>query len=316
MAAAAQELGVFRRLAGGPAAARELREALSLSPRGAEALLGALSELGLVRRTDEGWMLTGQGRARFVDRDAPDYEGAATELWRAHLRRWTTELGEAVRRGSVPRGDEPEEEGDEEARLRRFLAAMDNKDPALVRATVRESLARLGPARGDRPRVLDLGGGPGAFVRAFAAEGARTVLFDRPEVLEIAGRDYGMTEHPSVELHPGDFLEALPEGPFEIVLLANITHIYDPATNADLLRRVREILRPDGVVAILDFVRGLSPFAALFAITMLLNTERGSTYERGQYEAWLGEAGFDAPRFHRLDADRHLITARRPADDS
>lgn len=251
-----------------------------------------------------------------MDRDAPDYEGASMELWRAHLRRWTAELGEAVRHGGAPRGEEPAEEGDEEARLRRFLAAMDNKDPALVRSTVQACLARLEPADRDRPRVLDLGGGPGTFVRAFAARGARTVLFDKPEVLEIARRDYGLAEHPGVELHAGDFLEALPDGPFDLVLLANITHIYDPAVNADLLRGVQEILRPAGVVAILDFVRGLTPFAALFAITMLLNTERGSTYERGQYEAWLADAGFDAVRFHRLDADRHLITARRAAGGS
>lgn len=314
MAAAAQQLGIFRRLAEGPSTTAELRDALSLSSRGVEALLGALTELGLVRGEEEGWSLTGQGRARFVDRDAPDYEGAATELWRAHLRRWTAELGEAVRRGSAPRGEEPEEEADEEARLRRFLAAMDNKDPELVRSAVQACLARLEPARRDRARILDLGGGPGTFVRAFAAQGARTVLFDRPEVLEVAGGDYGLAEHPQVELRPGDFLEALPEGPFDLVLLANITHIYDPATNTDLLRRVREILRPEGVVAVLDFVRGQSPFAALFAITMLLNTERGSTYERGQYETWLREAGFEATRFHRLDADRHLITARRPSE--
>ncbi len=339
MAATAQELGLFERLARGPARPSSLAAELGLSPRGTRALLGALEALGLARRDAEGRVaLTGQGRARFVDRDAPDFEGPALALWHAHIRRWATGLAPAVRAGGPPgspseaappggpsddasaagEGPAADEEGwagrrEDPESLSRFLAAMDNKDPALVLGTVERALARLEPPPGSPVRVLDLGGGPGTFARVFAERGARVVLFDRPEVIEHAAEAFGLAALERLELRGGDFLDAFPEGPFDLVLLANITHIYDPETNRRLLADAFRALAPGGAVAILDFVRGMDPFAALFAITMLLNTERGDTYGRARYEEWLSAAGFGGVRVERMDADRHLITARRPA---
>lgn len=317
-AATAQELGCFRELARGPVSPRRLAEALSLDVRGTSILLGALVDLGLVREEPEGFRLTGQGRARFVDRDTPDFEGDAVRLWLANIRGWAAELEEAVRRGEppsrrTPPGRSSGEEEEEEESLSRFMAAMASKDPALVERAVEECRRRLRESGRDLAgaRALDLGGGPGAFARALAEAGARTVLADRPEVIAHVTERYGLGDAGGLELWGGDFLEELPEGDFDLVLLANITHIYDEETNAALLRRLGERIRPGGVVAILDFVRGVSEFASLFAITMLLNTQRGGTYGREEYEAWLKAAGFGALRLVSLDADRQLITARR-----
>lgn len=316
VAATAHELQVFETLAAGPATGPELAERLSLDPRGAEILLTALEELDLARREDgENFALTGQARARFVDRDAPDFEASAMALWHVHIRDWATGLGTAIRRGAAPE-EAADDGGEDPESRRRFLAAMAAKDPEMVRRTVDACLARLGQHPPPEPRILDLGGGPGTFARAFAERGASTVLMDRPEVVELAVEEYGLAEVEGLELVTGDFLRELPAGPFDIVFLANITHIYDPPTNAELLRRLAGTVRPGGAVAILDFVRGLAEFAALFAITMLLNTERGNTYSREAYEVWLRAAGFESVRFQALDADRHLVTALRPGSDT
>ncbi len=59
----------------------------------------------------------------------------------------------------------------------------------------------------------------------------------------------------------------------------------------------------------MDFVRGVSPFAPLFAVNMLLKTEGGNTYSLDTYQAWLESAGYGAVELESLDEDRQLITA-------
>ncbi|MFQ5678860.1 MAG: methyltransferase [Gemmatimonadota bacterium] len=310
----AQALGILEALAEGPCSAGRLAETLALHPRGTEILLGILTDAGLASFTERGYALTGQGRARFIDRDAPDFEGDAMRLWLSNIRRWAGDLEEAVRRGGPPGdGPEPGRTREEMDSLSRFMAAMANKEPAFVEKVVAQCEARLGEGGHElsRSRVLDLGGGPGVFARAFIARGARAVLADRPEVVEHVAEAYGLGGVPGLELWQGDFLNKLPGGRFQLILLANITHIYDAETNADLLRRVAARLSPAGVVAILDFVRGASEFAGLFAVTMLLNTEAGNTYALADYETWLEGAGLARPRCLSLDADRQLLTARR-----
>lgn len=335
-AATAHELGIFRGLADGPRPLETLSAELESDPRGLRILLGACRDLGLVRPAEDGWRLTGQGRARFLDRETPDFEGDAMRQWLASIRRWAVGLPEAVREGEPPpeegRAGDPWGE-DEEERMERFMAAMAGKDPALVRKVVGVLLDRLdgsgsparaetdagdggGPPAEDRARILDLGGGPGTFSRELLRRGARVVLLDRPEVIDHVSDRYGLASLERLELRAGDFLEELPEGPFDGVLVANITHIYDPETNASLLARIRDRLRPGGAVAILDFVRGISDFAGLFAITMLLNTERGDTYARADYEDWLEAAGLARVRVVSVDPERQVVSAVRPSPEA
>lgn len=326
-AAVAQELGVFEALAGSALSMRALAEELTLDRRGLRALLGVLQELRLVRVEDGEVRLTGQGRARFVDRDAPDFEGDATRHWLHGIRGWASDLPEAVRHGAERSGREESSHDDPES-LARFMAAMDSKEPELVRRVVDLCLERLGDGRGAEAsepgaiassanassngstRVLDLGGGPGTFTREFVRRGATVTLADRPEVIDYVGDAYGLARLERATLWGGDFTAELPSGPFDVVLLSNITHIYDPETNRALLERLGRRIRRGGTVAIVDFVRGISEFGALFALTMLLHTEGGGTYTLPEYERWLRQTGYERVRCASVDADRQLITAR------
>src|SRR3712207_7763846 len=85
----------------------------------------------------------------------------------------------------------------------------------------------------------------------------------------------------------GDFNEGLPEGPFDAAYLGNVSHIYGPEENLALMKRVAGSLSPGGLIAIRDFVRGLSKGAALFAVNMLVNTESGNVYAEEDYKGWL-----------------------------
>lgn len=308
VAATAGELGVYDRLAEGPATRKELVEELDLSDRGVGILLGVLEEMGLAREEPEDvYRITGSARGHLIDPETLDYQADALGFWLHNIRLWAGHLPRALRSGEPVEEEPGEEEPTEEERVARFMAAMANKNPDLVEAVVEATLERA-PGGG---RILDLGGGPGTFTRAFLERGYEGVLFDTPEVIEHVAGEYGLEELDGLELVEGDFLESLPEGEFDIVLLANITHIYDADTNAELLARVAGKVAPGGVLAIMDFVRGVSDFAALFAVTMLMNTERGNTYGFRRYERWLEDAGLGEVRCRTVQEDRQVVTAVR-----
>ena len=309
VAATALELGVFDALSDGPAGTEELARGLELSPRGLEIVLGVLEEMGMVRiEPGGGHRLTGTARALLVDADTPDYHGDFVEFWLGNLREWTASLPDAIRAGApVEEAPGVEEVADREA-MESFQAAMAAKNPELV-ASVVDAVLERAPSTG---RMMDVGGGPGTFARAFVERGWRGVLLDRPAVIDHVAEAYGLEEVEGLELQGGDFLESLPDGPFELVFLANVTHLWDPGTNRRLLARAAGSLAPGGVLAVMDFVRGVEPFAALFAVTMLLNTERGDTYDLRRYEAWMEGAGLEKVRCVTVPEDRQVVTAVRP----
>lgn len=305
--ATALELGLIETLAERGGSPREVADRLSLDPRGTEVLLRSLEPLAIVRRDGQRFRLTGSGRAFLIDRDSPDYQADSLLHWLAGLRRWAAELPAAVR-GSRTRGEEdPESSGTSGQRVAAFMAAMNNKPPGLVQAVCDAVCTSAPSARS----LLDLGGGPGTFARAFAGRGLAVTLLDRPEVVEHVRRSYGLEFHPGIELIQGDFLSEIPSRQWDVILLANITHIYDEATNARLIERAAARLAAGGTLAILDFVRGRADFAALFAVTMLLNTESGGTYDLPCYRTWLAGAGLRYLGCLRVSPEADLVLGRR-----
>lgn len=148
--------------------------------------------------------------------------------------------------------------------------------------------------------------------REFARRGLDAVLYDLPETVRFVASEYGLEDDAAIGLEGGDFNEdPLPPGPFDIVLMSNILHIYGPAKNRALLDKVAGVTKEGGVCAIAEFVRGASPRAARFALVMLLKTEEGNAYSEAEYVEWLRKAGFRDPRLDDLDEERQLLTAIR-----
>lgn len=303
----ALEQGVLDALADRARTEEDVAAETDLDPRGVGVLLGVLEEMGLVRSEGDGrWRATGEARGFFVDPDTPDYQREAVLHWLAQLREWATDLPDALRRGGPP-PEETEGSWDREA-MEEFQAVMANKNPELVARVVDACLDRAPP----RGRVLDVGGGPGTFTREFLGRGWEAVLMDRPEVVEHVRTAYGLGRLDGLDLVGGDFNDSLPEGPFEAVLLANITHIYDAPSNERLLARCADRLSPGGVLCVMDFVRGMTSFAPLFAVTMLMNTEAGGTYAMESYRDWMESAGLREVRCVTVPEERQVVTAVRP----
>jgi len=140
------------------------------------------------------------------------------------------------------------------------------------------------------------------------ALGASVVVLDLPAIVESMSPTITAAE--DIRMVAGDFTAALTTGSFDLVFLSSVTHIYGEAENRELFQRVAAVLGPGGRIAIADFVRGKSPFAALFAVNMLVNTETGGTWTREEYAAWLGGAGFGDVEVADV-AGRQIITAAR-----
>jgi SAM-dependent methyltransferase len=292
---AAVETGLLDALKDAPRHAAGLAAALGLDPRATRVVLEALVELGYCAREGEDFRLSEEAhRMLYGEPEAPD---AGFPFMHAYnlLASWLA-LPEVLRSGRpAPRRRDP-------VRQRHYIAAMRRNAKAYAPAVVDLCLAGLQPP----VRVLDLGGGPLTFAEEFARRGAEVVVLDVPEVVEmmapLAARE------PRVTMVAGDFNVALPPGPFDLAYLGNVTHIYGETENRTLFGRVAAELRPGGRIAITDFIRGVSPGAALFAVNMLVNTERGGTWTLEQYRAWLRDAGFSDPELHEAGG-RHVLLA-------
>jgi SAM-dependent methyltransferase len=190
------------------------------------------------------------------------------------------------------------------------MNAMAARPGNVVEETVNHCLKR----KSDAKKVLDLGGGPGKYARAFVNKGMDVVLYDMPDAIDYVGTHFGLKDITALRLKKGDFtregfVKELNGESFDIVFMGNICHIYPEDENKKLVRRARELLNNKGMIAIEDFVRGRSPIAEMFAVNMLANTESGNTYTETQYREWLEVAGFGSIEVKDLDGNENqLIT--------
>jgi SAM-dependent methyltransferase len=241
-------------------------------------LLDALAAVGVLAKEGGRYRCTEAGRALGQGRDG--------FMHMVHL--WDTWSGltRCVRAGNSGR------QGPGGGQVEHFIAAMN----AHAR-TVAGDAVRIVGARGVR-RLLDVGGGPASFAIAFAqAEpGLRAEVLDRAPVLPIAEghiRAAGLQDR--VTAREGDLCSDPFGTGYDLVLVSAICHMLGEDENQDLLARCVRALAPGGRVAVRDFIldpdRAGPPGAALFALNMLVNTERGNTYTEAEYRSWLERAG-------------------------
>jgi 3-hydroxy-5-methyl-1-naphthoate 3-O-methyltransferase len=282
-------------------------------------MLEALVDLGVADRTAETdgpprYRLTELGRRHLVDA-GPDLERSSL-LHQANKARGWLELPYVLENGRPPAR---ERRGHRDTRS--FALTMAEGDPAIMDEVIdwcveylkRTRAGTVGEvsSRDRRLTMLDVGGAVGHLARRFAARGFAATLLDRPEIIPIAEEYLG--ESSGVQVVGGDFLEELPPGPFDLVFLGNVYHIYGPRTNLALTRRAFASLAHGGAIAIRDYVLGRSPRAPLFAVNMLQATERGGVWTEECFRGWLERSGF--ARIEVIDlhmVPNQLILGSRP----
>ena len=135
-------------------------------------------------------------------------------------------------------------------------------------------------APGPIKRMLDLGGGSGAYSIAFAKAiaGLKSEILDLAEVIPLL-QEYiqkaGLADR--ISTRAGDMLHAPLGEAYDLILISAICHMFSPEENRSLLQRAYTALAPKGQVVVQDFI--LEPgktaprFAALFSLNMLVGTQ-------------------------------------------
>ena len=301
------ELNVFAAVGDG-ATASQVAGKIGTDARATEMLLNALVAMGML--TKSGGVFHGtRVTARYFGGKSPD-DARAAMMHTVHLwERWST-LTECVRGGtSVAR---QETAGPDDDWTEAFIAAMHRN--ARARAPLVVKAVGIQDAR----RMLDVGGGSGAYSIAFAQanEKLQVELLDLAEVLPIAQRhieEAGLGQR--IKTRAGDLRTDLLGQGFDVILISAICHMLGPKGNRDLLKRCHAALTPEGRVVISDFIleadKTAPKQAALFALNMLVGTREGSSYSESEYGGWLREAGFRKVRRMRLPGPAHLMVGRR-----
>lgn len=304
----ALELDLFTAVSGG-ADAYAVARSLRTDPRATEALLNALAAMEILRK-EEGRFHNGPVAARFLAAGGADDSRAAllhtANLWG----RWST-LTECVRRGTSVTFEEMAARGPDWTET--FIAAMHKN--ATFRAPMVANAIGLEGVR----RVLDVGGGSGAYAIAFARArpGLTADILDLPTVVPIARghiEQAGLSDR--VTARAGD-LRADPFGSgYDLLLFSAICHMNAPDENRVMLRKAFGALAPSGRVVIHDFILNRDKTgprtAALFAINMLVGTPGGGSYSGAEYSEWLRDAGFADVRQVDLHGPTGLVIGRRP----
>jgi SAM-dependent methyltransferase len=300
----ALELDLFTAVGEG-ASAEEIGTRVDANSRAVSMLLNALVALGLLSKAGDTYMNTPESARSFV-RGSKDNQRDGllhtANIWH----RWST-LTEVVRQGTrVPIGGDTNPEW-----TCNFIAGMQrnarDRAPLVVKALGTEGVRR----------VLDLGGGSGAYSIAFAkaAPEVRCEILDLAEVVPLTAeyvREAGVSAQ--VGLRPGNMLHDDFGSGYDIVMLNAICHMFSEEQNLHIFRRACQALAPNGRLVVQDFI--LNPdktgpeHAALFSLNMLVGTESGATYSEPEYTAWMKAAGFSEVRRAKLPGPSDLIVGR------
>ena len=298
----ALELDIFTAVAKG-ATAEQVAQKIKADPRSTEMLLNVLVSLNLLEKKDGRFNNTATSARFFAEGSADNARPGLlhiANLWH----RWST-LTDAVRAGTSVASHTRDEKS-----TRDFIAAMDRN--AKERASALVEAVGVNGAR----RMLDLGGGSGAYSIAFAqaSPALHSEILDLAEVLPITeGHIRKANLADRITTRAGDMLTSPFGENFDLILVSAICHMFSPEQNRSLFQHARKALSPNGRFIIQDFI--LEPdktaprFAALFSLNMLVGTRGGASYSEPEYTAWLREAGFTQIRRLRQPGPASLLIA-------
>jgi hypothetical protein len=294
----AVELGIFDTLGAGARTATQLSEDCDTDQRATRYLLDALVGIGVLQKRASVYSVP-RRLARWLSPGSEDCVLPMLQHWVRLWNRWHG-LTAVIRQGHPvdwrPSPNEPSEP-DRSA----FIGAMH------VLARLRgDDIARACTAARHSSRLLDIGGGSGAYTVAFLKRyrNLEASVFDLPEVIPLTKKRIGATPFAArVRYYPGDFYrDQMPRG-HDLALLSAIIHQNSRPENVALFRKVHRALDEGGTILIRDYVmdeaRTQPPLGAVFAVNMLLATMGGGTYTRQEIEQDLSHAGFRKIRMIR-----------------
>lgn len=294
--ATAMDLDLFTRMGNRFRTPRSLARTLKASERGVEIILRNLKTAGLLTQRGTSYRVEKLGRT-FLNRNSPAYQGAYLELVHRQWENWA-QLTDSVRTGKPIEDDGP----DDPDYRRSFTWAMHQRS---IRPA-RQVAAQLDLHNAQT--LLDVGGGPGTYTLEFLKKNStlHAGIWDRQPALEVAREIAQPLRHGKrLSYYPGDLFENPVPAKFDVMWMSNVLHIFSPAENKTLFKKLKRALNPGGRILIQDtFLMNRPGCDALetnlFAVTMLLFTPTGNTYSAQDVQQWLKTAGLKKTRCLQL----------------
>ncbi|GAB2861213.1 hypothetical protein GCM10027176_74150 [Actinoallomurus bryophytorum] len=297
--AAAERLGVLDRLDRGPADAAALVTDCGLTCRAAPLLLDVLAAVGAATPVGDGSYRAVRGIRRLGEM----------------LRLTAAGLPDVLRSG-VPAVATDTRSGAEQL----YPGTIDHLG-ALMADAAAQAAAHLASAAVPGA-VLDVGAGaaPWSLALAHRLPRCRFTALDLPAVLATTRTTVEAAGHATrfTFLAADMFTADLPTAAYDLVIVGNVCHLFDPSANRRLLARLTRTLRPGGTLAILDILpdsRGTDRrWLALYALGLHARTTSGQVHPYAAYQEWLAEAFLVSVRRHDLPTTPPLtlLTAHLP----
>ena len=296
---AALDLGLFTAIGQTPATAPEIAAKCQCPERGIRILCDYLTLQGFLTKDATRYALT-LDSATFLVRNSPAYLGPSADFLLApSLVEAFHDLAGTIRRGTpANKSTTPEHP--------MWLDFARVMGPMMVGPA--RGIAGLVTLDGDREtKVLDISASHGIYGIAFAQKNPRAhlVALDWQPVLAITeenAKAAGIADRFSKIA--GDAFTVDLGHDYDVVLVPNFLHHFNPADCTRFLRRVHAALRPGGRVVVVEFVpnedRVSPPGSASFGLVMLSSTPEGDVYTFAEYSKMLADAGFHGFALHPL----------------
>jgi SAM-dependent methyltransferase len=308
------ELDVFTAIGEGTDTAAALAKRCKAAERGMRILCDYLTIIGFLTKQGQRYSQT-PDTAIFLDRRSPACVASAANFLSSleGVARFR-DLAATVRKGGslLPGDGTVEPDNPIWVEFARSMA------PLMIPSA--EAIAGIVKAdAGEEWKVLDIAAGHGLFGIAIAKQNPNAEIYalDWPSVLDVAMENAAKAgvaaRHHKI---PGSAFEVDFGTGYDLVLLTNILHHFDPVMNEMLLRKVRAALAPGGRAVTLEFIpnedRVTPPNAAAFSLTMLASTPEGDAYPFSEYQKMFHAAGFSANELIPLPSGfQSLIISRK-----
>lgn len=308
---AAIELDIFTAIADGDNTTAKLAARSGAAERGVRILCDYLTVSQFLGKHEDGRYSLTHETGLFLSRHSPAYVGGmAAFLCGDHINDAFRQFTESVRKGGTAMAGEgsimPEHPMWED-----FARGM----ASVMRVPAADIARVVGAQEMGACKILDVAAGHGIFGITLAEQNpqAEVHAVDWQNVLAIARQNadaagVGARYH----LIPGSAFEVgFGEG-YDLVLLTNFFHHFDPQTCETLMRKVHAALKDGGRAVTLEFVpnedRVTPPTEAAFALVMLGTTPAGDAYTFSEFERMFQNAGFSRSVSHQT-MPGHIIVS-------
>ena len=288
---AAIDLDVFTHVSQGAGSIAAVAAAANVSELNAERIVVVLLAMGLLEKDDDGMLRNAPDCEKFMVSTSDRFAGPWMTFTRHEVPQWfdlTAKLADPAPPAELGMYDDMTVE-----RARRYHAATYSIGMGAGRRFARHV------DMSDRTRLLDLGGGSGAYsinaVKTY--EGLEAIVFDLPPVTVVTQEYLDRNEVTArVTAHGGDFInDPLPTG-CDIAVMASNLPIYNATNIQKVVQKTFDALEPGGEMHLVGETLnadGIGPLdASMWGMAEVLYGSGGRSHSVTECIGYFENAGF------------------------